>query len=72
MDGGYSYYELDGFGMIFSSSHTWIFHRRLISNNDSINRILNSAMAQITYENDILMECMRIIEPTNLKIDFQE
>lgn len=47
MDGGYLLYELDSLGVIYGRSTTWFRYRRLQSNNDSINEIIDVALEHI-------------------------
>lgn len=46
-DGGVLLYELDSLGVIYGRSTTWFNYRRLHSNNDSINEIIDVALEHI-------------------------
>ncbi|QIL74869.1 hypothetical protein [Hymenobacter sp. HDW8] len=47
MDSGALLYELDSLGVIYGRSTTWFNYRRLHSNNDSINEIIDVALEHI-------------------------
>jgi hypothetical protein len=47
VDGGRLYYTLDTFGTIYSKSTTWPSFIELESNNDSINKLINTALGYI-------------------------
>lgn len=46
-DGGLIEYELDSIGVIYFKSLTWEGYGRLITNNDSLNQIINIALEHI-------------------------
>ncbi len=52
MDGSHFSYELDNYGIIFSSSFTFQNQRRLISSNDSINRIINYSLGEALFNTE--------------------
>ncbi|WP_143434992.1 hypothetical protein [Hymenobacter roseosalivarius] len=52
-DGGTILYELDSLGVIYGKSTTWRQHRRLHSNNDSIDEIINTALEHIILHSQL-------------------
>jgi hypothetical protein len=47
LDGGLIEYELDSLGVIYFKSLTWEGYGRLITNNDSLNQIINIALEHV-------------------------
>jgi hypothetical protein len=47
IDGGILKYELDSIGIIYNRSTTWFNYGRLLSNNDSINSLVDRALEYI-------------------------
>jgi hypothetical protein len=52
VDGGHFCYELDNLGVIFSSSFTFENKKRLISSNDSINRIICFGLSEALFHSE--------------------
>lgn len=51
-DGDYTFYELDSLGIVFSTQISWGSYKRLYTNNDSINRIIDFSLLNIIQMNE--------------------
>ena len=68
VDGGSVYFELNDLGVIYWRSTAWFAYRRLKTNNDSINEIIQTAIDRIVLNPAFCYEPGQLIEK---KIDFK-
>ena len=68
IDGGSVYFELRNLGVIYYRGTTWFAYRRLKTNNDSINEIIQTAIDHIALNPNFCYEAGQL---TKKQIDFQ-
>lgn len=70
IDAGYLIYELDTIGAFYSRSTTWYSYRRLKSNNDSINLVIDAAIENILLYPKLSCPQYEIV--SNQTIEFEQ
>lgn len=68
IDGGSVYLELQGLGVIYYRSTSWLAYRRLETNNDSINEIIRTAIDCAVLHPDFCYEPGQLFKKS---IDFE-
>lgn len=68
IDGGIVYFELKDLGVIYWRSTTWLEYRRLKTNNDSINEIIETTIDRIVLNPAFCYEPGQLIKQ---QIDFK-
>lgn len=66
MDGDYTFYELDNLGIIYSTQLSWQSYKRICTNNDSINQLIDVALLNCIAINE--HEIGRYIQATKNKV----